>query len=144
MAHFIVQTFIDFKTSYSPRRPTTPAKSTNSQGADHDSSMDFSDSFKRFFEGADSLLDKINSKKKYTLKETNHDLDGANKTEADQTLSATAIKSFSAHEEDMISFKKSQKITDIKTTTGYWWRGKCLGVEGRFPSDHVILDYISY
>ena len=116
----------------------------NTQETDLDRSKDFSASFKNFFEGADSLLDKINSKKKYTLKDKSRDLDGGNKIVAEQTLTATAIKSFSATEEDMISFKKSQKITDIKTTSGNWWRGKCHGVEGRFPSNHVILDFISY
>ena len=142
--HFTVYTFIDFETSYSPSRPTTPTKSINSRGTDLDCSKELNASFKNFFEGADSLLSKINIKKKYTSKESNHGLNGANKPEEESTLTATAIKSFSATEEDMISFKKSQKITNIKTNTGYWWRGKCHGIEGRFPSNHVMLDYITY
>ena len=82
-----------------------------------------------------------------------HDLNDANrfastKSNVDRRsetgLSATAIYNFIATEEDMISFRKGDKIKDVQKSTGGWWRGNCHGVFGRFPSNHVILDFISY
>ena len=115
--------------------------------------MDFNISFKNFYEGADSLLHKIGIQKNVASKNKKPDSDvvkpsvstkGKVERRTETRPTATAIFDFNATEEDMISFMKHDKIVDVETNTGGWWRGSCHGVFGRFPSNHVILDFISY
>ena len=58
----------------------------------------------------------------------------------DTSITATAVYDFEAFEENMISFKKNDRITDIKAYTGGWWHGKCHGKSGTFPANLVVLD----
>ena len=58
----------------------------------------------------------------------------------DTSATASAVFDFTADEENMISFKKKDRITDVKTVSGVWWYGTCHGKTGRFPANHVNLD----
>ena len=58
----------------------------------------------------------------------------------DTSTTASALFDFTADEENMISFKKKDRITDVKPVSGIWWYGKCRGKTGRFPANHVSLN----
>ena len=58
----------------------------------------------------------------------------------DTSATASALFDFTAEEENMISFKKKDRITDVKAVSDVWWYGTCRGKTGRFPSNHVNLD----
>ena len=58
----------------------------------------------------------------------------------DTSATASAVFDFTADEENMISFKKKDRITDVKTVSGVWWYGTCHGKTGRFPANHVSLN----
>ena len=137
---------------YSPPKTAPPFDTLKSKGSRRksrsysrsDSLMDFNVSFKNFFDGANSLLNNLNLKKKLNSKDSKNNSDRMSKSEVETNVTATAIIDFNATEEDMITFKKSDKITNVETITGGWWRGQCHEHVGRFPSNCVILDFIRY
>ena len=106
--------------------------------------MEIDFSLRNFYEDADDALNQIGLKKKFVAPKT-HGNDGYKYfdkilDDVNAGITATATCDFDAVEEDMLSFVIKDKITDIKTYTGGWWRGTCHGKEGRFPANHVVLD----
>ena len=114
------------------------------RGNHAESLMEHDFSLKTFYEDADDALNHIVLKKKLGAPKK-YGIDGYKHFEnilddVNSGITATATCDFDAVEEDMLSFATKDKITDIKTYTGGWWRGTCHGKDGRFPSNYVALD----
>lgn len=49
------------------------------------------------------------------------------------------MASYDAGEDNEISFKEGDQITNIEKVDPDWWQGKCKGQEGLFPGEHPAL-----
>ena len=119
----------------------------------HDSLLECTEQLENFHQGVDTLLNQINKQKRLAkpnlsksrpfkdrdTMELINDLDMTIEY-IDTSATASAVFDFTADEENMISFKKKDRITDVKTVSGVWWYGTCHGKTGRFPANHVNLD----
>ena len=49
------------------------------------------------------------------------------------------MASYDAGEDNELSFKEGDQITDIEKVDPDWWQGRCNGQEGLFPGEHPAL-----
>lgn len=49
------------------------------------------------------------------------------------------MASYDASEDNELSFKEGDQITDIEKIDPDWWQGKCNGQEGLFPGEQPVL-----
>ncbi|OXB37626.1 hypothetical protein J008_02626 [Cryptococcus neoformans] len=49
-----------------------------------------------------------------------------------------AAYDYDAGEDNELSFKEGDQITDIEKVDPDWWQGRCNGQEGLFPAAYVV------
>ncbi|KAK4683548.1 hypothetical protein P7C73_g6697, partial [Tremellales sp. Uapishka_1] len=51
---------------------------------------------------------------------------------------AIAVYDYDAAEDNELSFKEGEMITDIEKVDPDWWQGKVNGLQGLFPAAYVV------
>jgi len=61
--------------------------------------------------------------------------------EEDEGSVAIALYDYDAGEDNEISFREGDRITQIEAASDDWWQGKCRdGPVGLFPASYVVLE----